>query len=222
MKYLLYCICQQDVDEPPQEPGISLVKGHGLAAVVSRRDEPIAAPDVSALLAYESVVERIHASQDVIPLRYGCLMENEEQVVRLLEDRREEYEALFIRLRGMTEMGIRLLWPAGAAPPPVLPKSPGAAYLASLRNRYNSQDILAPEETLLADRTVALLAPWSTEHRREVSSSTGRRLLSLYFLTPKGHAEEFRKKARELSLPRGVKLLLNGPWPPYNFVASAD
>jgi hypothetical protein len=209
------------VDEPPQEQGIRVVTGHGLAVVVSRVDEPIAAPSVSALLAYESVVERIHALQDVIPLRYGCRMESEEQIVRLLEDHHQEYEALLVQLRGMTEMGIRLLWQECAAPSPGLPQSPGAAYLASLRNRYNSEDALAPEESLLADRIVALLARWSTEQRREVSSSPQGRLLSLCFLTPKARVEEFRKKAREISLPRGVKLLLSGPWPPYNFVASA-
>ena len=27
--------------------------------------------------------------------------------------------------------------------------------------------------------------------------------------------------ARKISAPHGVKLLLSGPWPPYNFVASA-
>ena len=221
MKYLLYCICQQDVDEPPQEQGIRVVTGHGLAVVVSRVDEPIAAPSVSALLAYESLVERIHALQDVIPLRYGCRMESEEQIVRLLEDHHQEYEALLVQLRGMTEMGIRLLWLPSAVPLPSLPPLPGAAYLASLRNRYNSQETLTAEEVLLADQIVSLLDDCSTEQRREVSSSHQGRLLSLYFLTPKSGADEFRKVVRKISTPRGVKLLLSGPWPPYNFVASA-
>ena len=90
-----------------------------------------------------------------------------------------------------------------------------------MRNRYNSQDTLAPEEALLAERILALLDDCSTEQRREVSLSHQGRLLSLYFLTPKSRAEEFRKMARKISAPRGVKLLLSGPWPPYNFVASA-
>ena len=117
-------------------------------------------------------------------------------------------------------MGIRLLWPPSDTPLPSLAHSPGAAYLASLRNRYPSQDTLAPEEGLLADRIVALLDNWSTEQRREISLSHRGRLLSLYFLTPKSGVEEFRKLARNISTPHGVKLLLSGPWPPYNFVAS--
>jgi len=221
MKVLLYCVCQQDENEPSYGPGIRGLTGHGLTAVVSEVDEPTTAPSVSSLLAYERVVEAIHAQQTVIPLRYGCLMESEEQIVQLLEDHRREYEALLDRLRGRTEMGIRLLWSASAVPPPSLAQSPGAAYLTSLRNRYGSQDAPAAEEVLLADRIVTRLAGWSTEQHREVLSSQQGRLLSLYFLTPKSAAEEFRSKVRTISTPRGVKLLLSGPWPPYNFVASA-
>jgi hypothetical protein len=221
MKILLYCICRQDGNETVYGPGIRGVTSCELTAVVSEVEEPTAAPSVASLLEYERVVESIHARQTVIPLRYGCLMDSEEQVVQLLEDHCREYEALLDRLRGMTEMGIRLLWPASAALPPSLAQSPGAAYLTALRNRYGSQDTPAADEVLLADRIVALLASWSTEQHREVSLSQQGRLLSLYFLTPKSAAEEFRGKVREITTPCGVKLLLSGPWPPYNFVASA-
>ncbi len=194
---------------------------YGLDAVVSGVEEPTSAPKVSSLLAYESVVGAIHARRTVIPLRYGCLMESEREIVLLLQDHRQHYEALLGRLHGMTEMGIRFLRPASAVPFLGLPPSPGAAYLASLRNRYNLQDTLAPEEIKLADRIAGLLASGSTDQRREISSSGQGRLLSLYFLIPKSRTEEFRKKAREISPSPGVKLLLSGPWPPYNFVVSS-
>jgi hypothetical protein len=220
MKVLLYCIGQQEVNAPFHDTRIRVVPSHGLMAVVSEVERTATAPSVSALLAFERVVEAIHARQTVIPMRYGCVMEGKEQIVQSIEDHRTEYEALLLRLRGMAEMGIRLLWPPSATPLPSLPRLPGAAYLASLRNRYNSQDTLAPEEVLLADRIVALLDDCFTEQRRELSSSLQGRLLSLYFLTPKNGTEEFRKMVRKISTPHGVKLLLSGPWPPYNFVAS--
>lgn len=220
MKYLLYCICQQDAEKVFQEPGIRFVAGHGLAVAVSRVDDPSATPNVSALLAYEKVVERIHAVQDVIPLRYGCLIDSEEQIVRLLEFHRQEYEAMLVQLRGMTEMGIRLLWPERAMPLPSPPQSPVAAYLASLRSRHNADVSLTPEESLLADQIATALACWSTGQRRSVTLSPHGRLLSLCFLMPKTSVEEFREKVRKMSLPRGVKLMFSGPWPPYNFVGS--
>jgi len=221
MKYLLYGIVQQDLAGRSPEPGMRVLTARGLGAAISAAEEMSSPPSVASLLAYERVVEAIHARQAVIPLRYGCVMESESAVIRLLEDHRQEYEALLARLLGMAEMGIRILWPARAGVLPDFPSSPGAVYLASLRNRYNSAKALAPEETQLADQIMALVSGCSTEQRREVSPCTQGRLLSLYFLTPNTCAEQFRHRARQISPPVGAKLLLSGPWPPYNFVASS-
>jgi hypothetical protein len=188
-----------------------------LAAAVSAVEEMRAPPSVSALLAYERVVEAIHARQAVIPLRYGCVMENESGVLRFLENHRQEYGAQLARLLGMTEMGIRILWPARDGAPPALPPSPGARYLASLRNRYDSANALGGEETQLADRIAGWLSGCFTGQRREVTCSSQRRLLSLYFLTSKTDVERFRSRARRITPPSEAKILLSGPWPPYNF-----
>ena len=177
---------------------------------------------VSAVLAFERVVEAMHARQAVIPLRYGCLMESESAILRLLEANQREYGALLGRLRGMTEMGIRVLCPARPRSVQGSRLSPGAAYLASLRNRYGSGDSLAPEEAQLADRIAGSLSGDYAEQRREIAPAGQGRLMSLYFLTPKADMERFRDKARQILPPGGTKLLLSGPWPPYNFAATPD
>lgn len=222
MKHLLYCIVQQDLDELPPEPGICVVGAHGLAAVVLRVEETSYAPSVSAVLAFEKVVEAIYARQSVIPLRYGCLMESESAIVRLLEDHRQEYDAILGRLCGMTEMGIRVMFPARPEFLPGSPLSPGARYLTSLRNRYGFRDSLAPEEAQVADWIAGGLFGCYTEQRREILPADQGRLLSLYFLTPKTGVERFRSTARQICPPGGAKWLLSGPWPPYNFVVSPD
>jgi hypothetical protein len=217
MKYLLYGIVQQDLAGYVPRPGICLLTAHGLAAAVSAGEEMTAAPSVGSLLAYERVVEAIHARQAVIPLRYGCVMESDSAVIRLLENHRPEYETLLTRLRGMAEMGIRVLSPARAAVLPAFPSSPGAAYLTSLRKRYDSAMALGPEESQLADRIAGLFSGCSTERRSEVSLSSQGRLVSLYFLIPKTCVEQFRQRARQICLPGSAKVLWSGPWPPYNF-----
>lgn len=217
MNYLLYGIVRRDLAGHVPRRGIRLLTAHGLAAAVSAVEEMSSAPSVGSLLAYERVVEAIHARQAVIPLRYGCVMESESAVIRLLENHRPEYETLLARLRGMAEMGIRVLSPARAAVLPAFPSSPGAAYLTSLRKRYNSATALGPEEVQLADRIAALFSGCSTEQRREVSLSSQGRLVSLYFLVPKTCVEQFRQRDRQICLPGAAKVLWSGPWPPYNF-----
>ncbi len=220
MRYLLYCIVEPGPDGTPLQPGMAVVAAHGLAAVVARVEETNWAPSVSSVLAFENAVEAIHASRTVIPLRYGCLMESESAILRLLENQHQEYAALLDRLGGMTEMGIRVLCPERPTLPAESPLSPGAAYLTSLRKRYGSGNSLAPEEAQLAEGIAGLLSGCYKEQRAEISPADQGRLLSLYFLTPKTGVKRFRNRARKIRPTAGVKLLFSGPWPPYNFVVS--
>ena len=45
-------------------------------------------------------------------------------------------------------------------------------------------------------------------------------LLSLYFLVPRPAVTSFRQAFRQLTETESARLLLSGPWPPYNFVTS--
>lgn len=222
MKHLLHCIVQQNSAKPSPRADLYLVGAQGLAAVVSRVEESRVMPSVSSVLAFERIVEDIHAGQAVIPMRYGCLMESEPAIVRHLEGHREEYEALFLRLHGMTEMGIRILQTDRARPARGSSSSPGTAYLSSLRNRYGPENNITPEESQLADQIVGVLADCHTEQRREISRAETGQMLSLYFLTLSTRVESFRHRTSRLCLPKGMKLLVSGPWPPYNFVGSRD
>jgi hypothetical protein len=198
------------------------VTAHGLVAMFSLVEETSSAPSVSAVLAFAGVVEAIHATRAVVPLRYGCLMESQSAILRLLRDHRLEYEALLVRLGGMAEMGIQVLCPARPGSGSASALSAGAAYLANLRNRYRCGNSLVPEEAQLADQITSRLNRLYTEHQREVSVTDRGRLVSLYYLTPKTGVERFRNQARRIHPSGGTKLLLSGPWPPYNFASSPD
>ncbi len=222
MKYLLYGIVDKTLAAPYLDGRVCLLAAHRLAAVVSPVDEINSSPSVSSLLAFERVVAGIHAQQAIIPLRYGCVMESESAVIRHLADHRQEYAALLERLVGMTEMGIRILWPERVKVIPQLPSSPGATYIASLRKVYKTADSLDAEESRLADQFTCLLSECCAEQRREASSSPQGRLVSLYFLTPANSIEQFRETARQIDTPARTKVLLSGPWPPFNFVVPAS
>ena len=226
MKRLLHCVFRHTAEEPPAGCGgeVFVVAGHGLAAAASRVQEGDGVPGVPRLLAYQKVVEAFHASRAVIPMRYGCFLESESAIVRLLEDHREEYETLLCQLEGMAEMGIRVLLKSRQGSPPgeeeVIPSAPGAAYLAMLRKRHASRAGLTPEEARLAEQISGSLCEVFDRLRTEAFTAAQGRLLSLYFLTPKSAVENFRDRFRQMHFPEGTKLLLSGPWPPYNFVSS--
>ncbi len=226
MKHLLHCIFRRAAEEPPEGCGgeVFVVAGQGLAAAASRVRDREAAPGISRLVAYQKVIESFHASRAVIPLRYGCFLESESAIVRLLEDHREEYEALLRQLEGMAEMGIRVLVKSRPLPPSFeaegVPSAPGARYLALLRRRHASGGGLTPDEERLADEISGPLSRFFAQRRMEASTAAEGRLLSLCFLTPKPSVGDFRDRVRQIHFPEGTKWLLSGPWPPYHFVSS--
>jgi hypothetical protein len=228
MKCLLHCVFRQAEEGLPEGcgGGVFVVAGDGLAAAASPAGEGDAAPGVSQLLAYQQVIEAFHASRAVIPMRYGCLLEGQPAILRLLEEHRQEYETLLTQLEGMVEMGIRILWNRGPRPAPrepdEVPSTPGAAYLALLRKRHPPGDELEAEEGRLAERIAGSLSGCHDRLRAEASNAAEGRLLSLYFLTRKNSVADFRDRVRRMHLPEETRLLLSGPWPPYNFVSSPE
>jgi hypothetical protein len=245
VSYLLYCILRQPPRRRPQTRtlvGVAgqpvILVGHwGLGAVLSPLGPEELAARIPELLAYERVVESFHQAGTVIPMRYGCVFEDPAQVLHLLQERRWQYLSLLQDLEGCVEMGIRLLLPAEAGAseparalsgPPAAAATlaqgavslrPGQSYLAAQRERYAARDREPWSGALLPDKLCQALAGAFMRHRRECRRLGDRLLVSLYFLVPRNRLPLFRRSFRQISAGKSWKLLLSGPWPPYNFVA---
>jgi hypothetical protein len=237
MSCLLYCIFRSPAQPRPGiPPGVGgkpvFVRAqNGLSAGLSELAESYLVPDISHIFAYEAVVEHLYRDLTVIPVRYGCQLEDASEAVCLLEKHHDEYETLLYELEGLGEMGIHVLLDGFRAAtendaPPAAPQSfplpcnYGAAYLAAKRQHYLGMDRLALHERLLVEELWDSLADLYVRRKLEFSDSHRSRLLSLYFLVPRACVESFRHAARHLRPKESVKLLLSGPWPPYNFVDS--
>jgi len=218
MKRLLYCIFQYDGTDLLQEcgPEVAVVHSHGLAVATSpwRDGEPPL--DVARLLAYEKAIAVLHATRTVIPLRFGCVMEDQSQVLRLLDEREAEFEQLLGQLEGLAEMGLRA-WRKSPPEEPAL-ADPGARYLAAARRRHAG---LTATEERWARHICGSLEGFYVRQKREARPALEGRLVSLHFLVARAAGEDFRERLRRLAPPGETKLLVSGPWPPYNFVDHA-
>ena len=52
-----------------------------------------------AVLAYESVVESFFSRRTIIPMRYGCTVRDRSELAAVLDEHREEYDALLAPAR---------------------------------------------------------------------------------------------------------------------------
>ena len=91
-------------------------------------------------------------------------------------------------------------------------------YLATLRGRCPG---LTPAERQCAAHIAERLKGLYRGGREEAAPAADGRLVSLYFLVPRASVDEFRETARRIDLPSDMKLMVSGPWPPYNFAGPA-
>ena len=249
MSYLLYCILEKPPawPAPATPPGVAgepvaLITKNGLSAAVSNFSGPDLIPDLSLLLAYGKVIETLHRNHAVIPMRFGCWVQNQSQLAGLLEKNSSNYKRLLQELKGCVEMGIRFL-PPGERPGLVpqarsapwigySPENPagrdpaapsGRAYLARRKTLYDLEDKSTKriEDLIHSCRKVfaGLYLQCKTENRSAFAPPRTLRppLFSLYFLVSKNCVEPFRRVFRETCAQESGRLLLTGPWPPYNF-----
>ena len=120
-----------------------------------------------------------------------------------------------------TSQGLACAQPAYAAP-----GGTGREFLEGRRAHYAAEECdEAPASPLggaAAEARGALegLAVKCREERSSAPASPLGRVLSLFFLVRRENVERFREAFRQLQQETSAKMLLTGPWPPYNFVGS--
>ncbi|MBI3077546.1 MAG: GvpL/GvpF family gas vesicle protein [Deltaproteobacteria bacterium] len=201
---------------------MSLIEEGDLGAAVSRIEPPDLTRNMTPVLAYAKVVEALHADRTVLPMRYGCVFEEEPQVVELIRVHGEEYGAVLRGLDGCVEMGVRVLPPTGSPSrcspiPPQIRGASGRAYLAARAARYAREEAADRAVAAVAERLRGALDGLAERIETDRAVRTDRALSSLYFLVKRGAVEPFRLAFRHIERAEAARLLLSGPWPPYNF-----
>jgi Gas vesicle synthesis protein GvpL/GvpF len=221
------------------------VAENGISAAISEISATHLTPDVPRVMAYKKVIESFHGDRTVIPMRYGCVLRERPQVIQLLKRHARRYESLLKELDGCVEMGIRLAigdcrWRMAdikkkseeCAPTGTPHGSSGKNYLNARKAYYAQKEKLTQKlENMVTDYRRAFSGLYVqfksecsppemfqspiTNHQSPINNP----LLSLYFLVPGKSIDPFRRVFRHMCRRmETTKLLLSGPWPPYNFV----
>jgi hypothetical protein len=239
MSYLLYCIFRSSPQlEREAVTGVAaqpvlVIEHDGLGGAISELREPDSHPDVASVLAYESVAETFFRQRTIIPMRYGCAVQNRQEFVALLDKHRKECDTLLHRLEGLAEMGIQVSASGreedddeicSAAIPQARWRDSnpsGASYLSAKKLYYRGADRKVERQNELAQAVCRPLAGLFVEHKVELPFRA-RSVLLLYFLVPRSSVDAFRETSRRALQSDFQNLRISGPWPPYNFAAFSD
>jgi hypothetical protein len=196
---------------------VAIVTRNGLSAAVSRIAGWNAATDTDRILRFCKVVESLHHDRTVIPVRYGSSFQEESQLLSFLEKHSPEFHALLRELHGRTEIGVRLLLPRIDEPtsPAATSTSPGRAYLMSCKAACEA--VSRQDEGTIAE-ILRSLDGLFVRHKREDRFLPEWRVVSLYFLVSRESVKPFAEVFQKIARRPPVKLLMTGPWAPYNFV----
>jgi Gas vesicle synthesis protein GvpL/GvpF len=185
------------------------IESGGVAGVYSRHRALDPHPTRDMVLDHERVVEAIMAHGAVLPVRFGTRVADEDRLAAVLTERGDELLRSLARVRGRTELGVRvtpeLPGPAGGAVAPS-----GRDYLLTRvrEHRRSEQLIREVHEPLSALSRAGVV-------RRPATPPA---LLVAAYLVDLERVAEFRRRAVHLARGQpGARITVTGPWPPYTF-----
>jgi Gas vesicle synthesis protein GvpL/GvpF len=187
-------------DPSPPDPPLRAVRSDGLTALYAPAERRQLTAEV--LWRHEEVVEALMEERDLLPMRFGTLVEDDEAAVRALDERREELKTSLDRVRGAVELAVRAEADPSSAGAPAGPS--GTEYMRAKAHRT--------EAAALLHEPLAFLA-------RESVVRPGPELLRAAYLVDREGVESFVGLVRRLQAAQeDLRILCTGPWPPYSFV----
>lgn len=226
----------------PDARPVEIVTQNDLCAAVSPADDAPIAPTVERILDYERVVEALFRKADLIPMRFGSILESDEAVAGFLRQRAAHVRDQLRAIDGCVEMGVRVVAGQPRAPKTrnegqrqatTSAKGPGRAYLQS-RARHLGPDEGPSASLEEVDRCREAVRGLYTQAKvgapasLKVTADSGGAFrlaydpsdtgISLSFLVPRKRLAAFRRALGALGKRERMTCPVSGPWPPYSFV----
>ncbi|MCX6813534.1 MAG: GvpL/GvpF family gas vesicle protein [Candidatus Azambacteria bacterium] len=181
------------------------------------------------IIAHQKPIEEVMKHYDVLPFSFSNIANTEDQIMKILKERKDEFEELLQKFKGKTEVGLKAFWPNMQL---IFQEIAKNSELQRLKKRSSAltyqQKIAAGEfvEKLLEKRkkeeaqNIIKAVSDLAEDLKEQQLFGENMILNAAFLIKKGREDEFSRRVGILaqSFPN-TKLSCSGPFPLYNFIS---
>jgi gas vesicle protein GvpL/GvpF len=182
------------------KPPVRAIRSGDLSALFVPAGEREATPE--ALWRHEEVLEELMEERDLLPVRFGTVVRDEQAAAQAVAERHDELVAGLDRVRGAIEVAVRVR-ARDPEPEPVGEPAGGRDYLRAKQRR-----------TAAARRLHEPLA----ELARDAVMQSGSELLRAAYLVNRADVERFVARVHALQEEHPeLALICTGPWPPYSF-----
>jgi hypothetical protein len=187
-------------DPAPPDPPLRAIRCDGLTALCAPAEPRELTAD--ALWRHEEIVEALMEERDLLPVRFGTLVPDEDAATRAVLERREQLVAGLERVRGAVELAVRA-HPRERGEDTAPDSESGLDYMLARARRG--------EAVRLVHEPLAFIARDSVVQR-------GPELLRAAYLVDRDAVESFVSLVRRVQeSDSGLDVLCTGPWPPYSF-----
>lgn len=227
----IYCVSGRDSAAADMAPRMWIVSSD-LAALVASTEKREYQARSAGMLDHLRTLEDAMSGGPLLPVRFATVAENEEQVRRLLEARRQEFLGLLEWLADKSEFGLRVFWANPQTPfDEILPERPDLKswrdslhagsgqpdrlgfieFGRAVKETFESKRQREAEELLSELRSLA-----STVKILDVPSD--RYVANAAFLVASRAEEAFDTVVEGIRSNPRYQARYVGPTPPYNFV----
>ncbi len=232
-KYL-YCI----TEEQPGSFDVSGIEGqrvyailaNGLSAIVSNCEVKEVFISRDNLLTHQKVVEAVFAKQAVLPVSFGTVAKNAEDVKeKILKQKTEELRKALEEARGKAEVGLRVSWlnvsnifqeiANGSQELKALKTSKNLDYQAKLAAGQLVADLLEKKREEEKESIIAQLTDLAEDFKeKEILSDN--MIFNGAFLVSRKKTKEMEERVKTLTKKHGgrANFAYTGPSPLFNFV----
>lgn len=213
-------------------PPVRFVRARGVAAAVSDAPEGLRAKRRD-LSAHQNVLQELTEGGGVLPLRFGAVSEDDDQVAHELARLADHYSTLLDQLEQRVEFNVKATHVEEAALRTVLREDEGlrsrnealkeaGGGTPADRMAFGEQVQQAVEELKRRDADTVVEPLAKQAERTAMGPLVDGCLANASFLVRRDRTDEFLRRAADLQQNLGsyMEILVNGPLPPYSFVTS--
>jgi len=202
-----------------------------IGAIVSEVNQRVQDVTEDAVLEHEAVVERLVDKYTVLPVRFLTIVDGRIDVLSLMRRYYRDFKDNLERLRNKREFGIKVIWPADKIKENITnafektkqsmsasDDSPKSRFIKEKYEKYKIDKEFDEKASRFINAMDLFLSKFAAEKKLE-KLKTDNLLMDAVYLVEKAKESGFREAFEHIkSAHPGLKYLLSGPWPPYNFV----
>jgi Gas vesicle synthesis protein GvpL/GvpF len=192
------------------------------AVIVSEYERSGAQLDEKSVLEHARIVSLCFRQGTVLPFRFGTVFDTDDALRQAVRTNRRAFEQSVQRLRGKSEMHIKLVVRDGSLRDAMidtqLPDTVGREYLAQLRVKASRDRECQTKARALSVQVHKLFNPLEEEISCKKVDAEGM-LIDIAHLIDSKSVEKYQNRystaAKQL---KNCQVSVSGPWPPYHFL----